>query len=153
MNRNLSPHFLESEFTCNCGCKTTFVDSRLLKGLEELRVLVNKPIKILSGYRCIKNNAEAGGGKNSQHLYGKAVDLVIKDFSVAQMYEAALQIPEFFDGGIGIYPAGAGNFIKVKKFCDLDGCGKKFFALGRCKNHYNQLPHQKIKRRKACSTK
>jgi uncharacterized protein YcbK (DUF882 family) len=104
MNRNLSPHFLESEFTCNCGCKTTFVDSRLLKGLEELRNLVKVPIKILSGYRCIRNNAEAGGGKNSQHLYGKAVDLIINGMSVPQMYEAALQIPEFFEGGIGIYP-------------------------------------------------
>jgi hypothetical protein len=29
------------------------------------------------------------------------------------MYEAALQVHDFFEGGIGIYPAGAGNFIHV----------------------------------------
>lgn len=98
---------------CKCGCKRTYIEPRLLNALEELRRLVNKPIKILSGYRCIKNNAESGGGTNSQHLYGKAADLVVSGFSVPQMYEAALQIPEFFDGGIGVYPEGAGNFIHV----------------------------------------
>jgi uncharacterized protein YcbK (DUF882 family) len=106
----LSQHFSEAEFMCNCGCKTTHIEPRLINALEELRVLVNKPIKILSGYRCIRNNAEAGGGKNSQHLYGKAADIVIEGMTVPQMYEAALQVHDFFEGGIGIYD---GGFIHV----------------------------------------
>lgn len=108
---DLSPHFSESEFTCDCGCKTTFVEPRLLNALEELRTLINRPIKILSGFRCVKSNQEVGGTKSSQHMYGKAADIVIKDFSVPQMYEAALQINDFFEGGIGVYPEN--GFIHV----------------------------------------
>lgn len=100
----LSAHFDSTEFTCDCGCKVSFVDNRLVNALEELRVLVKRPIKILSGYRCVKNNAEAGGGKNSQHLYGKASDIIIEGMTVPQMYEAAMQVHDFFEGGIGVYP-------------------------------------------------
>lgn len=37
---------------------------------------------------------------------------------------------------------------KANKFCDEPECRRKFFALGKCKNHYNKLPHQKESRRK-----
>lgn len=96
---------------CNCGCKGTFVEPRLVQALQQLRDSTKKPIKILSGYRCIKNNSEAGGGKNSQHLYGKAADIVIEGLSVTEMYYQALTIDAFEAGGIGIYPDN--NFIHV----------------------------------------
>ena len=45
--------------------------------LEPLRVAMNRPIKISSGYRCEKLNAAVGGVRNSQHLKGQAADICI----------------------------------------------------------------------------
>ena len=45
--------------------------------LEPLRVAMNRPIKIGSGYRCEKLNKLVGGVSNSQHLKGQAVDISI----------------------------------------------------------------------------
>ena len=45
--------------------------------LEPLRVAMNEPIKIGSGFRCQKLNKAVGGVYNSQHLKGQAVDLCI----------------------------------------------------------------------------
>lgn len=45
--------------------------------LEPLRVAMNEPIKISSGYRCEKLNKAVGGVYNSQHLKGQAADICI----------------------------------------------------------------------------
>jgi hypothetical protein len=45
--------------------------------LEPLRVAMNEPIKIGSGYRCTRLNQAVGGVANSQHTKGEAVDLCI----------------------------------------------------------------------------
>ena len=45
--------------------------------LEPLRVAMNEPIKIGSGYRCEKLNKAVGGVYNSQHMKGQAADLCI----------------------------------------------------------------------------
>ena len=45
--------------------------------LEPLRVAMNEPVKISSGYRCEKLNKAVGGVYNSQHLKGQAADICI----------------------------------------------------------------------------
>lgn len=45
--------------------------------LEPLRVAMNEPVKIGSGFRCQALNRAVGGVSNSQHLTGQAVDLCI----------------------------------------------------------------------------
>ena len=45
--------------------------------LEPLRVAMDEPIKIGSGFRCQKLNKAVGGVYNSQHLKGQAADLCI----------------------------------------------------------------------------
>ena len=45
--------------------------------LEPLRVAMNEPIKIGSGFRCDKLNKAVGGVRNSQHMKGQAADLNI----------------------------------------------------------------------------
>ena len=45
--------------------------------LEPLRVAMNEPIKISSGYRCQALNKAVGGVYNSQHMKGQAADLCI----------------------------------------------------------------------------
>ena len=43
--------------------------------LDPLRLAWGHPIVVTSGYRCPKLNTRVGGAKNSQHLYGEAVDI------------------------------------------------------------------------------
>ena len=46
--------------------------------LEPLRVAMNRPIHISSGYRCEKLNKAVCGVYNSQHMKGQAADLNIE---------------------------------------------------------------------------
>ena len=45
--------------------------------LEPIRSLFNSPIKISSGYRCLKLNQAIGSKSNSDHVIGCAVDMTI----------------------------------------------------------------------------
>ena len=45
--------------------------------LEPLRVAMNEPVPISSGYRCPRLNEAVGGVRNSQHMTGQAADLSI----------------------------------------------------------------------------
>lgn len=45
--------------------------------LEPLRVAMDEPIKIGSGFRCQELNKVVGGVYNSQHMKGQAADLCI----------------------------------------------------------------------------
>ena len=45
--------------------------------LEPLRVAMDEPIKIGSGFRCQELNKAVGGAYNSQHMKGQAADLCI----------------------------------------------------------------------------
>lgn len=45
-------------------------------GLERIRAVLNFPIEIVSGFRCLVLNAAVGGSENSQHMKGEAVDFI-----------------------------------------------------------------------------
>lgn len=84
----LSDNFRLSEFACNCGCKNQpEVPPRLIEILEEFRFHFGRPIKINSSYRCYKHNKYVGGSVNSQHLVGKAADIVIRDTEPKKVQE------------------------------------------------------------------
>jgi len=51
------------------------MDSRILSMLDEVREKLGKPIRINSGYRTTRHNAEVGGKAKSSHLKGLAVDI------------------------------------------------------------------------------
>lgn len=72
---DLTEHFSTDEFRCrHCGAvKTSCV---MLEALEELRRIIgDRPIVIVSGYRCPRHNKAVGGATRSRHVYGDAVDL------------------------------------------------------------------------------
>ena len=74
---NLSEHFSGWEFWCRCGCGFEAVESRLVDSLEILRMGLGGPrIDVNSGCRCGSHNAEIGGADSSQHLIGRAADIV-----------------------------------------------------------------------------
>ncbi|WP_397600529.1 D-Ala-D-Ala carboxypeptidase family metallohydrolase [Silvanigrella sp.] len=57
------------------------------KFLEPLRQYLNKPIKILSGYRCEELNNAVKGVENSQHLTGCAADITVENISHQELFE------------------------------------------------------------------
>ena len=47
---------------------------------QEIRQLLNQPIKLTSGYRCLKLNRFLGSKDTSQHLKGQAIDFYCPAF-------------------------------------------------------------------------
>lgn len=77
MNDTPWPHFSKAELECKC-CGQMQMDPAFMDNLEALRVSYGKPLKITSGYRCAKHNANvAHTGAKGPHTTGKAVDIQI----------------------------------------------------------------------------
>jgi uncharacterized protein YcbK (DUF882 family) len=97
---DLSTHFSRSEFECKCGCGCDEIDPALVDALENIRSFFDQPITVTSGFRCEAHNASCGGGKQSQHLLGKAADIVVKDVPPKIVADLA---EELNIGGVGRY--------------------------------------------------
>ena len=101
----LSPHFQVQEFACNDGSDQILIDGDLVDLLEKIRAAVGgKPVLINSAYRTPEYNASpnVGGAKTSQHLYGRAADILVAGASPLLVG----QIAEYYldrRGGIGVY--------------------------------------------------
>ena len=102
---DLSAHFSRRELECRC-CGRLQIDWRLLDGLEKLRAQAGTPVVIHAGYRCPEHNAAVGGVPRSEHTLGLAADIVLPGLSLQRMYELALEVPQFAQGGIGVYDGG-----------------------------------------------
>ena len=105
----LSPHFTKQELACH-HCGRLVVLPRLLEALEALRSRAGGPILVQDGYRCPEHNLQVGGVRDSQHRMGMAADIVICGCSLQQMFDLADSVPQFAQGGIGVYD---GGFIHV----------------------------------------
>ena len=55
--------------------------------LQPIRDKLKKPMIITSGFRCGRLNDVVNGAKNSQHLYGQAVDFVVQGMTPKQIVE------------------------------------------------------------------
>ena len=56
------------------------LDRLVTRVLDKLRDGWGRPIIVTSGYRCKELNAAVGGARNSQHLRGRAADIISDDF-------------------------------------------------------------------------
>lgn len=105
-----SKHFSRAELDCKCGCKTPANIEReltkLASDLEALRLELGEGLGILSGYRCPARNKAVGGASQSQHMTGRAADLAVPTGQQDRFVKAALTVPSFAKGGVGVYPAG-----------------------------------------------
>lgn len=85
----------------------------LIGVLERLRTeLDGATIKINSAYRSPKYNKCIGGRSKSQHVEGRAVDIVVPGKSPKQVATAIKQLHDRGDitiGGLGVYR----NFVHV----------------------------------------
>ncbi|WP_270890022.1 D-Ala-D-Ala carboxypeptidase family metallohydrolase [Pedococcus sp. 5OH_020] len=76
----MSPNFSYVEFRCNDGgrfpeCRRIWMLRDHIRRLEAYRVKIGAPVRIVSGCRCKRHNAEVGGAKSSQHMFGTASDI------------------------------------------------------------------------------
>ena len=109
----MTKNFKKSEFDCKCGCdmpEDVLVNiTKLANQLQYIRDNVAMPITINSAYRCEAHNSSDAvkGSKNSQHLLGKAADIVIKGLDpVLDTYDYLddlMRTGEILQGGLGMY--------------------------------------------------
>lgn len=121
----LTKNFNKKEFDCKCGCEmpsSVFYEiEELANELQIIRDSFNAPIQINSAYRCPSHNKAIGGVSNSQHVLGKASDIVIKGYTpneVADQLEIMLEdecLFPFHLGGIGKYNTFTHIDIRPKK--------------------------------------
>lgn len=83
-------YFTRSEFSCKCGCGFDTVDYKLAEILDTVRQHFGKPCVINSGCRCKHLNETIGGSLRSQHMLGRAADVVIADVDPHDVAEVAL---------------------------------------------------------------
>jgi len=103
----LSEHFDSEEFACKCGCGTGEISMDLVMLLENIRSVLDRPIIITSGVRCINHNSAVGGHDNSAHLRGMAAD-----FAVSGGFDRRMAV----DAAVGLDVLGIGvgrTFIHI----------------------------------------
>lgn len=113
-NKRLTKNFTLDEFDSSDGAIMPSDVAKNVKELAEnlqvLRDYVKQAIKINSGYRSPAWNKAVGGVSDSQHLKGKASDIVISGMSpgeVARTIETLIASGKMKQGGLGVYP----NFV------------------------------------------
>lgn len=100
-NSLLTPNFKVKEFACKDGTDEILIDTQLMWLLQYIRDIYGKPVTINSAYRTPAHNKKVGGATNSQHVYGRAADIVVKGVTSSEVYKTADRIVTF--GGVGKY--------------------------------------------------
>lgn len=128
-SEKLSANFKVSEFRCKgtgC-CDTILIDDELVATLQKIRDHFGVAITINSGYRCPAHNKKVGGASASQHVKGKAADIVVKGVKPAEVAKYAESIGV---KGIGLYETDSDGY-----FVHVDTRANKSFWYGQ-KNEY-----------------
>ena len=109
----MTKNFSKEEFDCRCNCGVCEMPiniyHNMVKVANQLQILrdyIGKPISINSGYRSQEYNASIGGAKNSQHIMGRAADIVVKGMSPLAVHttiELLIEKGDMLQGGLGLY--------------------------------------------------
>jgi len=83
-------YFSVDELKCK-GTDECNMDEGFMERLVTLRHKFNKPMVISSGYRSSSYNQVIGGARNSPHLYGKAVDVLVSGKAAHKLIGLAIQ--------------------------------------------------------------
>lgn len=98
----LTRNFKRSELECPC-CGRCEMNPIFMERLQVFRDLYEKPLTVVSGYRCPKHNREVRGSPKSDHIRGDAADIRVHDKSSIELFrlrELAFKL-EFNAVGIG----------------------------------------------------
>ena len=106
----LTKNFSLHEFACKDGSETPqeiiYNLQKLANQLQVVRNFTGKRITINSGYRSPEYNRRVGGVVNSQHVLGRAADIVVEGFTpkeVSNIIEDLICRCDMEQGGLGTY--------------------------------------------------
>ena len=106
----MTKNFSKEEFDCNDGSEMPInIYHNMVKVANQLQILRNhlcKPIQINSAWRSEEYNASIGGVKDSQHIMGRAADIVVRDLTSTEVYntiEELIEKGDMLQGGLGLY--------------------------------------------------
>ena len=85
----LSKNFRVREFKCKDGSDKILIDMSLAVYIQKIRDWAGSSITITSGYRTVTHNQNIGGASGSQHLYGKAADIICSGKSALEIAQRA----------------------------------------------------------------
>ena len=95
-------HFTVAELACPC-CGKCEMDPEFMRRVQVLRDIVGFPLIPVSGFRCRKHNAGLkGAAEGSQHLFGKAIDIRVRNFDAATRHRIIKAAFSLGFTGIGI---------------------------------------------------
>ena len=113
-SQKLSANFKVKEFACKDGSDPIFISPDLVDILQKIRTHFGKAVTITSAFRTAKHNTAVGGAAYSQHLYGTAADIKVKDIKPKDVAAYAEKLlPN--TGGIGIYSTFVHVDVREKK--------------------------------------
>jgi len=128
MSNKLTNNFSLGEFRCKDGSNVPdeHMDNvkELAENLQVLREHIDKPIKVISGYRSPKYNRKIKGARRSQHMTASAADIKIKGMEpqeIKKIVEELIKKGLMKQGGVGLY----------KTFLHYDVRGRKARWLGK----------------------
>lgn len=115
---DLSKNISRREIACHCGCGTANFSPAAVAAFQQFREICGRPMIFISGCRCPAHNSLVGGEPNSFHLAqalmdGRAGDVRVPGLTLREMYQNALLVPAFKNGGIGVYPDGNNRFLHL----------------------------------------
>lgn len=109
--------FSGSELACHC-CGEVLVSVIALNALDALRRAADRPLYVVSGYRCPEHNKAVGGAPLSYHMRGEAFDIACPRGSMGALVALAREVGF---SGIILYPK--------KSFVHLDIRGVPLFKI------------------------
>lgn len=90
----LTKNIWRKEVACKCGCGFDTIDFETIQVVQECcnhfaaQIGVDKvSLHVNSAARCKDHNKAIGGSPKSQHVYGRAMDIVIDGIKPADVYE------------------------------------------------------------------
>jgi zinc D-Ala-D-Ala carboxypeptidase len=101
--------FKESEFACSHTGKCEMSEN-FMGRLYKLRVMVNMPMVITSGFRDVTHPIEAKKATPGAHTTGHAADISVQGSQALTLIKIALELGFT---GIGVQQKGTGRFIHL----------------------------------------
>ena len=112
--KKLSTHFKVKEFACKDGSDAVLVAPRLVMVLQSIRSHFGVPVIIHSAYRTPQYNKQVDGAAHSQHCYGTAAEISVRDQTPAAVAAYARQLmPDW--GGVGVYAGQGFTHVDVRE--------------------------------------